>query len=191
MRILILIIMNVLLFARINPFEPVINPQNKIIIKPEFFKEKKVYFPNDARILKKIIFVYQNSSGDIKNKEILINKNIDFHSPVVIIHKPKTFGIKEYKFDSLFTLFIKNKKLFIKTKDKLIRNMFLIRPFRLVLDFQKNADFLTMKRIIKQYFVKKIVVGNHKGFYRIVIYFDTNYSYKLTKTEEGIKIELK
>ncbi|WP_236619703.1 hypothetical protein [Lebetimonas sp. JS085] len=44
MRILILIIMNVLLFARINPFEPVINPQNKIIIKPEFFKEKKFIF---------------------------------------------------------------------------------------------------------------------------------------------------
>ncbi|WP_236618666.1 AMIN domain-containing protein [Lebetimonas sp. JH292] len=69
--------------------------------------------------------------------------------------------------------------------------MFLIKPFRLVLDFQKNADFLTMKRNIKNSFVKKIVVGNHEGYYRIVIYFDTNYSYKLTKTDEGIKIELK
>jgi hypothetical protein len=98
--------------------------------------------------------------------------------------------MKEIKFDSLFTLFIKNKKVFIKTKDKLIRKMFLVKPFRLVLDFKRDADFLTIKRIIKNSIVKKVVVGNHNGYYRVVLYFDANYKYKITQMDEGIKIEL-
>jgi len=190
MRILILIIMNVLLFARINPFEPVITPQNTIIIKPQYFKRAEVFLPKDARVLKKIIFVYQSLNGDIKQKVVLINKNIDFHSPIIILHKFRNFTIKEIKFDSFFSLFIKNKKIFLKTKDKLIRDFFLVQPFRLVLDFKKNADFLTMKRIIKNSIVKKVVIGNHNGYYRVVLYFDANYKYKITKEDEGIKIEL-
>jgi len=190
MRILILIIMNVILFARINPFEPVITPQNTIIVKQQYFKNAKVFLPKDARVLKKIIFIYQSLSGDIKEKQILINKNIDFHSPIVIFHKPQNFSIKEMKFDSLFSLYIKNKKIFLKTKDKLIRNFFLIKPFRLVFDFKKNTDLLTIKRNIKSGIVKKVIVGNHNGYYRVVLYFDANYKYKITKTDEGIKIEL-
>ena len=182
--------MNVILFARINPFEPVITPQNTIIVKQQYFKNAKVFLPKDARVLKKIIFIYQSLSGDIKEKQILINKNIDFHSPIVIFHKPQNFSIKEMKFDSLFSLYIKNKKIFLKTKDKLIRNFFLIKPFRLVFDFKKNTDLLTIKRNIKSGIVKKVIVGNHNGYYRVVLYFDANYKYKITKTDEGIKIEL-
>jgi hypothetical protein len=191
MKILIFLITAIFVFARINPFEPVINSNNPIKkVKKDFFKKAQVYFPNDARVLKKIIFVYQNLSGDIKNKEVLINKNIDFHSPVIIIHNPKNFAIKEIKFASLFTLYIKNKKIFIKTKDKLIRKMFLIKPFRLVLDFKKDSDFLTMKKVIQNSMLKKVVVGNHNGYYRVVLYFDSNYRYKIIKMDEGLKIEL-
>jgi hypothetical protein len=190
MKILIFLISAVLAFARINPFEPVINPDNTIkVVKQEYFKAK-VYLPDDARILKKIIFVYQSLNGDIKQKEVLINKNIDFHSPVIITHNPQNFGIKEVKIDSLFTLFIKNRKIFIKTKDKLIRKMFLVKPFRLVMDFKKNADFLTIKKVLRNSIVKKIVVGNHNGYYRVVMYFDANYKYKITQMDEGIKIEI-
>jgi hypothetical protein len=191
MKILIFLISAVLAFARINPFEPVINPDNTIkVVKQEYFKKAKVYLPDDARILKKIIFVYQSLNGDIKQKEVLINKNIDFHSPIIIMHNPQNFGMKEIRFDSLFTLFIKNKKIFIKTKDKLIRKMFLIKPFRLVLDFKRDADFLTIKRVIKNSIIKKVVVGNHSGYYRVVLYFDANYKCKITEMDEGLKIEL-
>jgi hypothetical protein len=191
MKIVILFFSIVFAFARINPFEPVINPNETLkVVKPKYFNKAKVYLPDDARVLKKIIFVYQSLSGDIKQKEVLINKNIDFHSPIIVTHNPQNFGLKEIRFDSLFSLYIKNKKIFIKTKDKLIRKMFLVKPFRLVLDFKKDADFLTIKKIIKNSFIKKIIIGDHEGYYRVVLYFDANYKYKITEMDEGLKIEL-
>ena len=179
------------LFGRINPFEPVITPSKQNMISPEYFKNTKVYLPDDARVLKKIIFVYQNLNGDIKQKEVKIDKYIDFRKPLYISHSPKRFKIQTLTFLNLFTIYIKDKKILIKTNDKLIRHFFLVDPFRVVLDFKKEADFLTIKKPLKNHFIKKIVVGNHKGYYRVVIHFDAKYLYKLTKTEEGIKIELK
>jgi len=179
------------LFGRINPFEPVVTPSNQDMIIPEYFKSTKVYLPDDARVLKKIIFVYQNVNGDIKKKEVKIDKSIDFHKPIHISHFPKKFKIKTLTFLSLFKMYIKDKKILIETDDRLIRHFFLVDPFRIVLDFKKDADFLTIKKNLKNHFIKKVIVGNHKGYYRVVIYFDAKYLYKLTKTEEGIKIEIR
>jgi len=187
---LLFLFISTLLFARINPFEPVIEPGKTIIVKPKYFKEAKVELPKDARVLKKIVFVYQNISGDIKQKEVVIDKNIDFHKPIYISHSPKNYELQEYRFLDLFTMYIKNKAILIRTKDRLIRKFFLVKPFRLVLDFKKDADFLTIKKNIKNSYVKKVVVGNHDGYYRVVIYFDAKYMYKVTKIPEGIKIEL-
>jgi hypothetical protein len=186
-RKIILIFLPLILFARINPFEPVISPTNKNIIKPKYFTHAKVYLPNDARILKKVIFVYQSVSSDIKQKEVDINKNIDFHSPIILIHKPKKFGIKKYYFGK-FILYVKDKKIFIQTKDKLLRAFFLIAPFRLVLDFRGVSNFPTIRKKI-QTFIKKVVVGSHGNFYRVVIYLDANYKYKIKKMDEGIEID--
>jgi len=134
--------------------------------------------------------VYQSVSGDIKEKKVEINKHIDFHKPIFISHTPKNFPLRELNFLDLFKMYVKNKKILIKTKDKLIRHFFLVKPFRIVLDFRKNADFLTIKKILKNSIVKKVIVGNHEGYYRVVIFFDAKYIYKVIKTKEGIKIEL-
>jgi len=185
-----LLIFPLILFARINPFEPVITPENINIKKPKYFHKVIVYLPNNARILKKIIFVYQTLDSDIKQKEVSINKAIDFHSPIIVTHNPKNFSMKILKFPT-FKLFIKNKKLFFNTKDKLLRIFFLTEPFRLVLDFKRNVDFLTIQKKVKNSFVKKIVVGAHSGFYRVVVYFDAKYSYKVKKDINGVLIELR
>ena len=187
MKYLVFMILAVFAFARINPFVPVITPENKNIVKPEYFTKAEVFLPSDARILKKVIFVYQSVSSDIKQKTVDINKNIDFHSPIILIHKPKNFGIKKYYFGK-FILYIKNKKIFLQTKDPLLRTFFLISPFRLVLDFKKKSDFPTIKKNIGT-FVKKVVVGSHGNFYRVVIYLDANYRYRLKKRDEGIEID--
>ena len=178
------------LFARLNPFEPVVKPQNTIIIHPQYFKNTKVYLPDDARVLKKIVFVYQSVSGDIKKKEVEINKHIDFHKPIFISHTPKNFPMEKLNFLNLFTMYIKHKKILLQTKDHLIRHFFLVKPFRIVLDFRKDADFLTIKKHLKNSFIKKVIAGNHNGYYRVVIYFDAKYMYKITKTDEGVKIEI-
>ena len=190
MKKLLFLFICTFLFARINPFEPVVKPQNTIIINPKYFKNAKITLPSDARILKKIVFVYQSVSGDIRQKEVQINKHIDFHKPIYISHTPQKFPMEELNFLNLFTMYVKNKKIFIRTKDKLLRHFFLVKPFRIVLDFKKDADFLTIKKILKNSFIKKVKVGNHNGYYRVVIYFDTKYMYKLTKTAEGVKIEI-
>ena len=65
------------------------------------------------------------------------------------------------------------------------------KPFRLVLDFKRNVNFLTIQKIVKNSFVKKVVVGAHNGFYRVVIYFDAKYSYNVKKDINGVLIELK
>jgi hypothetical protein len=188
---LICLLIFTVLFARINPFVPVVKPQNIIIVKPDYFKQKSVHLPDDARVLKQIVFVYQSVSGDIKQKVVNINKHVDFHKPIIIIHNPEKFPLKELNFLNLFKMYIKNKKILIMTKDKLIRHFFLVEPFRIVLDFQRDADFLTIKKTVTNSYVKKVVVGNHNGYYRVVIYFDAKYMYKISKTDEGIKIEIK
>ena len=187
----IFLLIPLFLFARLNPFKPVLMPNEGNITKPSFFEEIKVKLPNNARILKKVIFVYETLESDIKQKEIKINKNIDFHYPFIISQTKEKFQIKTLNFP-VFRMYIKNYKIFIKTKNSLIRSFFLAEPFRLVLDFKsKNMDFLTISKTLKHLFIKKVVLGAHKGFYRIVIYFDTKYAYKIKKDPEGILIELK
>ena len=180
-----------MLFARINPFEPVLTPNETNITKFSFFKKVKVKLPNDARILKKVVFVYETLDSDIKQKEVKINKNIDFHYPFIISQKKEKFKVQTLSFP-VFKMYIKNYKIFIQTKDNIIRDFFLAQPFRLVLDFKsKNLDFLTISKTLKHLFVKKVVLGAHSGFYRIVIYFDAKYAYKIKKEPEGILIELR
>ncbi len=187
MKKTVFFIFSVFLFARPNPFEPVMTPENIAKVKPSFFKKAVVYLPKDARVLKKIIFVYQNLNSDILKKEVVINKDIDFHSPIIITHKPKDFGFSRINL-KYFVMYIKNKKVFIKTKDKLIRAFFLIKPFRLVLDFKRKSDFETVEKNLN-FFIKKVVIGSHGSFYRAVLYLDANYKYKIKNLKEGIEIE--
>lgn len=187
----IFILIPIFLLARINPFEPVLMPNEGNITKASFFKETKIKLPSDARILKKVIFVYETLQSDIKQKEIKINKNIDFHDPFIIFQKTRKYKIKILTFP-VFKMYIKNYKIFIKTKNTLIRNFFLAKPFRLVIDFKSgNMNFLTISKRVKNLFVKKVVLGAHRGFYRIVIYFDAKYIYKIKKEPGGILIELR
>ena len=190
MKKILFLLIPFLLFARINPFEPVITPENTKIKNKQYFKEVKVYLSSDARVLKKVILVYQTLNSDIKEKVVNIDKAIDFHSPIIISHMKKNFPIKVLYFP-VFKLYIKNKKLFFATKDKLIRSFFLAKPFRLVLDFKRKVDFLTIQRNIKNSFVKKIVIGAHSDFYRVVVYFDAKYSYKIKKDINGVLVEIR
>jgi len=185
----IFLLIPIFLLARINPFEPVITPENTLVVKPEYFKKVKIYLPENARVLKKIVFVYQTLSGDIKQKEVEINKNIDFHKPIIVMHNIEKFPERVLKF-SLFKMYIKNKKIFIENKNKLIRQFFLVKPFRIILDFKGKSDFSTIKKFIKNSFVEKVVIGSHGNFYRVVIYFDAKYNYKIKKDVNGVLIEL-
>jgi hypothetical protein len=188
MRILLLFVAT-LVFARVNPFVPVVTNESNHTVKKEYFSQKKIQLPNDARVLKSISFTYQSLTGAIRTINYPINKAIDWHNPIYINTKTIKSPTKTIKI-AFLNMYIKKQKLFIQTKDKLIRQFFLVKPFRFVCDFKANKNFLTYTKKTKT-FIKKIVLGNHSGFYRVVLYLDGTYSTNITNTKEGYLIEFK
>ena len=188
-KLLFLLIANIVLFARENPFVPVVKNDNKHIVKKEYFSSQKVILPSDARVLKSVTFTYQTLNGSIKQTTFPINKSIDWHNKITI--STNQIEIKPKKIALLFlNFYIKKHKLLIQTNDKIIRQFALIKPFRYVIDFKANKNFLTYSKNTDT-FIKKIVLGNHNGFYRVVLYLDGTYKIKIKHNNEGYLIEFR
>jgi len=189
MRILLFLLVSINLFARVNPFEPVVTNKNNHIIQKQIFKEKTIQLPNDARILKSVIFKYQTLTSSIKEIEIPINKAIDWHNPLYLSTKIKKFTTTKVKV-SFLNFYIQNHKVLIQTTNKIIRKFMLVKPFRYVIDFKANKNFLTYSKNTDT-FIKKIVLGNHSGFYRVVLYLDGTYKINIKNTDEGYLLEFR
>ena len=189
MKKLLLFLLVIMLSARENPFAPVVTNKNNNIIKKQFFTSKKLTFPSDARVLKSVILKYQAVTGSIKTIEFPINQNIDWHNPLILKSLQKTKSIKSVKVKFL-TFYIKNHKVLIQTNDELLRNFFLVKPFRYVIDFKANKNFLTYTKKTDT-FIQKIVIGNHSGFYRVVLYLDGIYKPVIQKEAKGYLIDFK
>ena len=179
-----------LLFSRENPFKPLVNDDTKVVIEKNFFTSAKASLPDSARMLKSVTLTYQNMDGSISKKTININKSIDWHYPIKISQKREKVNFKEISF-KFIKFYIKNRKILISTSDKRIRDFFLINPYKFVIDFRANRSFLTYTRPLKGSFVKRIILGNHQGFYRVVFLLDGRYSYKIKKVKEGYLIEFR
>jgi len=189
-KLLFLLIASVVLFARENPFVPVVKNPNQKIVKKEYFTSKEVKLPSDARNIQYIIFQYQSLTGEVKEYKVPINKAIDWHNPIYIsTNKRKSNMIKLNL--SFLNLYIKGHTVLIQTQDKLLRKFLLVKPFRLVLDFKSDRNFLVYKKQDIKSFVKKVILGNHKGYYRIVLYLDGKYSTSVVNTPEGYLIDFK
>jgi len=189
MRIILFLLLITVLNARENPFVPVVSNENNHLIKKEIFQEIHTKLPSDARILKSVSFSYQTLTGDILSKTIHINKPIDFHSPIYVTQTKTIYKPKKIKVAFLDFYFQKH-KLFIETKDKLIRHFILVEPFRVIFDFKANRSFLTYSKKTDS-FIKKIVLGNHSGFYRVVLYTDGVYKPIVKNRVGGYEIDFK
>ncbi len=86
--------------------------------------------------------------------------------------------------------YYKNNELLVDTDDVLIRDFLLPSPHRIVLDFKKKAFFSTYKKRLNKKYFKSIVIGNHKGYYRVVLTLDGKYTYTIKKNKLNIKIVL-
>jgi hypothetical protein len=189
MKYFLFLLVVILLQARENPFVPVITNKNNILIKKEMFSQAKVKLPSDARILKSVTFTYQTLTGAVLNKTIKINKAINWHSFIYISQKKIVFRPKKLKI-AFLNFYIDSHKLFIETSDKMIRHFILVKPFRVVLDFKANKNFLTYRKNINS-FIKKVVIGNHSNFYRVVLYTDGVYKTIVKKKIEGYMLDFK
>ena len=192
--------------ARENPFFPADTATklqyttNEIDRKPPF-DSLTIKLPNTVRVLQSITLKCKNIDGSVTSKEITIDKSVDWHIPLVLTTKKNTkTRSKERKSGTFKTIFSfefitiqadeSSKELFIMTKDKLIRDFLLIHPDKIVLDFKREADFRTFSKKRTGIF-KLIRIGNHDGYYRIVITLDGRYRYTIKKKKNGYLIRLR
>ncbi len=206
--------------ARENPFKPVIDntvlplSSNQVKKAPPF-KSAKVSLPNDARVLTSIAVYYQSIDGSIKKRVVPIDRSIDWHKPLLISqgrqHESGAADIKkrvekrvEHKksaekkessrkrFRPLPFLGIEVGKKWVKivTKDKKIRSFHLSKPFKVAVDFRRSAGFLTKHIALDGAPFRSIDIGNHNGYYRVVVTLDAPYRYKIIQNEDGYTLRL-
>ena len=206
------IILLALLDARENPFfadkgeKDIIVSSNKDNSKTPL-KRATITLPSEARILKKVTIEYKNLDGSINKKSIILDNSVDWHLPIFISQnynesKPysniKQKKIKNYKPNYKKIAVIKyakfyndGKNLKIVTKDKMIRSFQLVNPARIVMDFKRDSSMKSYSKNINKPVYKAIRIGNHKGYYRVVVELDGLYKYNKSKISDGYLLKLK
>jgi hypothetical protein len=198
----ILLLVALAAVARENPFKPVIDEtvlpvtSNKV---PKFqpFTGTTIRLPDDARVLKSIVIEYQALDGSIQTIRQPVNRAVDWHIPIRVepnghrtpatrtAAKSKTFR----PFSFLSAQFTPH-RVVITTKDRLIRHFHLNHPFKIAMDFQREASFLSRHYTVDMPPYTALDLGNHEGYYRVVITFDAPYRYTLRPIKEGYEIRL-
>ncbi len=203
MRYWMLLLLATSLSARLNPFVPTMNIENITDNHPQdvgYFTEANIYLPSSSRILKKVTLTHQNLDGSVEEVSKNIDKKIDWHYAVSLSQphdeqsdRKYSYLFKRVELKDIPFLKINAAKnaVFLDTDDSIIRSFMLTKPYRIVIDFKADERFRAKTREIAGSYFKKVVVGNHDGYYRTVLYLDSYYDFKLDKKEKGYLIELK
>jgi len=193
---LIISVVATLLYARENPFVPLVDMSQMPItsLDPTVKKELEEFefsLPAGAMIIDSIVVNYQDASGRVKSQSYEVDKKINWHYPLYLSHTPKKhFETKEYQPLDFVKIVHEGTTISIYTTDRMIRNFHLVNPFKLVFDFENKQSFLTKREKMDKPVVE-YAVGNHGSYYRVVFEFDATYRYEVKKIPNGVKIELK
>ncbi len=205
-----------LISARENPFVSIesadtIGKATSIKNTRASFVEQSIKLPSTARILKSMELHYQNLDGSIESKVVAIDKDIDWHDELVLkkafampqikieeqaANTEKTVAVKEpikksLNFRDTLSIDLIEKNIWLKTQDRKIRDFLVTKPYKIVIDFEKDLSFTTKEFPLDIKPFEKIVIGNHDGYYRVVIELDGQYRYDISKVDEGFFIRLK
>ena len=207
------------LWAQNSPFLSPQSIENEEHFAP--FDKSEIRFNSDARILRRVIFEYVALDGSLKTLSLDINKSIDWHdsytlskglkpnaTPVldVSVTIPPTqlpseansstalleFPSNNGKLEDFISFASFNDKMKINTQDEIIGDFIVGNPSKIVLDFKRDTAFVTksIKLGSGTPFVR-MVLGSHKGYYRLVIYMDGKYSYEISKDASGYTLQLR
>ncbi|MDQ7060494.1 MAG: AMIN domain-containing protein [Sulfurimonas sp.] len=197
--------------ARENPFFPSQGEEDLPFTSNETknipkLKQASITLPSTARIIKKVTIEYENLDASLETKSIDLTHTVDWHLPLFIsqsyakekVINSKKIPTKHKKIQVYkeigkikFADFMLGKsRLKIITQDKLIRNFLLGQPHRIVMDFKRESSMNSYFKTIENSAYTKIRVGNHKGYYRIVIELDGYYRYKVKEIKDGYLISL-
>ena len=196
--------------ARQNPFFPSKNETdisystNKVS-KIEPLKRATLTLPSTARTLESVTITYKNLDGSIVSKKELLGNSVDWHLPIFVSQNiggdekklntktvsKKSEPLRKIASLSFISLYANKKQFNLITKDKMLRNFLLTKPHRIVCDFKRDINIRSYKKKIDtKSIIKKIKIGNHKGYYRVVIELDGLYRYKKTLMKDGYSFTL-
>jgi hypothetical protein len=198
---------SVFCFGRDNPFVAVnnITKFTQINKKEMNFEDVKMQLPNSARILKSIEVVYQNLDGSVDKKVKIIDKKIDWHDELIFTKTTKSKEkavtqmiprstqeqAQKYSFRDFIKFEVSKKSFKIITKDIKIRDFLVSQPYKVVVDFKRDANFLTKRFVLNTPPFVSVVLGNHDKYYRVAIKLDGQYAYLLKKEKGDYIITLK
>ena len=185
-------------YARENPFFPSegekdITYSSNLATSIAPLKKATISLPPKARSIESISINYKNFDGSLATKTVELHNSVDWHRPIYIFQKdrdiPKNFKkIASIKYATFWTL---DKSLKIITKDKMIRNFLLVNPHRIVIDFKRDSYLKAYNKKNPKNIFKKIKIGNHQGYYRVVLELDGYYKYSYKKISNGYIIQLR
>ena len=89
------------------------------------------------------------------------------------------------------SLKIEKNRIKILTKDEKIRAFHLTHPFKVAIDFRRKAGFLTKHKDLDTPPFTAVDIGNHEGYYRVVVTFDAPYRYDIQKADDGYLLEVR
>ena len=185
------------LIGRENPFSPPKGAApltNNRMLPPENLKREEIVLPSSARIVKEI---HQDVDGSVKETVHPVNKQIDWHKPLVVTHEGegelgKKAAYEPVVFQRLpfITFAVASPYLKIATEDRIIEHYLLNDPYRIVLDFDRDTAFDKVSRDLSGGFFTKIAVTQHGNRYRVTIHLDSYYPYELLPIEGGYVLGL-
>ena len=158
-------------------------------------KQVSLSLPSTARVIESVTIKYKNLDGSQDKKSISLNNKVDWHLPIFVsqsYQNPQDFqnrkntnkstkhSYKKLLHLKFISFYEDAKTLKVITNDKMIRNFLLVNPHRIVFDFKRELDIRSyIKKSPKDSIFTKIRIGNHKGYYRVVVELDGYYSYQL------------
>ena len=198
------------LHSRENPFFPSKGEQdmptttNRNLSAPSL-KRAAISLPSSARNIQKVTITYQNLDGSVASKSIELDNSIDWHIPIFVSQSMgeikdssplKNNKVKKQDYLHLFSsknikFFKKEKELKVVTKDKMIRSFSLTNPYKIVLDFKKDVNLKSESKKLNSSLFKKIDIGTHNGYYRVVVTLDGQYKFSKLKKPYGYSISLR
>jgi len=211
-KVLVLVLLVIFsLHARENPFFPAVGEVNTPFtsnagINLEPLKRVTFSLPSTARTIESITIKYKNLDGSVSSKTERLGNRVDWHLPLFVsqninlsqssLAMRERKSAKNKKFKNIvhltfIAIYAAGKKIHIHTEDKMIRNFLLVKPHRIVCDFKRDIDFKSFeKKIKKNSVIKRVKIGNHKGYYRVVLELDGYYRYTNKKAHGSYAFRL-
>ena len=145
-----------------------------------------------------------------KPKELKIKKSLEekiiesnfknVKEPPIITHEPtkvdiakitNTEYIKDLKFYNFLSIALYKNKFFIKSEDKIKQDFELKGRKKIVIDFKRATKNKSKKYSLKTAPYKKVTVGIHKGYYRVVVKLTKYKKYRIKHLENGYIVTLR